>query len=277
MIAILGTGLLGSGMVEHALSRGEQVRVWNRTASKTAALVAKGAQTAATAAEAVAGCERVHLILAEDDAVDAVIAALRPGLATNTLVLDHSTNLPARVVERVKRLHAEGVAYVHAPVFMSPNDGRKGTGFIVLGGDPALAERARPFVAAMTGGIIDAGPGPGAAATMKLCGNGLLIGLSGLMGDVLAIGAGGGLTPQQTLSVFDALKPTPGFLGARVLAAGTKPATFELTMARKDLRLMLDTAGDGLVALSGVAEAMDRSIAAGLGAEDFAIFAKRGV
>lgn len=275
MIAFLGTGLLGSGMVEHALGRGEQVRVWNRTADKTAALVAKGAVAAATPAEAVAGCERVHLVLAEDDAVDAVIAALRPGLAPNALLLDHSTNLPARVAERVARLHSEGVAYVHAPVFMAPSDGRKGTGFIVLGGDPALAERARPALAKMTGALLDGGPTAAGPATLKLCGNALFIGLAGVMGDVLAVGAAGGITTEQTLALFEHLKPSAQFTASRVAVAGSRPATFELTMARKDVRLMLTTAGDGLVVLPAVAAAMDRAIDAGRGAADYAVFARR--
>jgi 3-hydroxyisobutyrate dehydrogenase len=274
MIAVLGTGLLGSGMVEHALGRGESVRVWNRTASKTAALVAKGAVAAATPAEAVAGCERVHLVLAEDDAVDAVIAELRPGLGNDVLVLDHSTNLPARVAERTPRLHADGIAYVHAPVFMSPNDGRKGTGFIVVGGDPALAERARPFLAKMTGLVLDGGPTASGAATLKLCGNALFIGLGGVMGDVLAIGTAGGLTNEQTLGLLEHLKVSPHFTASRVLAAGTKPASFALTMARKDVRLMLTTTGGEGLVLPAVARAMDDKIAAGHGNTDYAVFAK---
>lgn len=275
MIAMLGLGLLGSGMVEHALGRGEQVRVWNRTAGKAAPLVAKGAIAAETPADAVRGCERVHLILAEDDAVDAVIASLRPGLGKDVLILDHSTNDPARVAERVKRLHAEGVAYVHAPVFMAPSDARKASGMIVLGGDPALAERARPALAKMTGLVLDGGPTASGAATLKLCGNALFIGLAGLMGDVLAIGEGGGLTTGQTLALFEHLKPSPGFVASRLATAGTRPASFELTMARKDVRLMLTTAGEGLVVLPGVAAAMDRAIDAGKGSADFGVFARR--
>ncbi|MFN7145740.1 MAG: NAD(P)-binding domain-containing protein, partial [Myxococcota bacterium] len=73
-IAVLGTGLLGSGMVENLLAKGERVVVWNRTAAKLAPLVETGAVAAATPAEAVRGAERVHLVLTADDAVDATIA-----------------------------------------------------------------------------------------------------------------------------------------------------------------------------------------------------------
>src|SRR5262245_23983759 len=106
-IAVLGTGLLGAGMVENLLAKGERVVVWNRTAAKTAPLVAKGAVAAADPAEAVRGADRVHLVLTADDAVDATIAALRPGLAAGVYVIDHSTNLPGRVAERHARLRGE--------------------------------------------------------------------------------------------------------------------------------------------------------------------------
>src|SRR5260221_9875147 len=77
-LAVLGTGLLGSGMVENLLAKGHRVRIWNRSPDKLAPLLAKGAIAAADPAAAARGAERVHLVLAEDAAVDAVVAALRP-------------------------------------------------------------------------------------------------------------------------------------------------------------------------------------------------------
>jgi 3-hydroxyisobutyrate dehydrogenase-like beta-hydroxyacid dehydrogenase len=48
-------------------------------------------------------------------------------------------------------------------------------------------------------------------------------------------------------------------------------ASFELTMARKDIGLMLEAAGpEPLAALPGIAERMDEAIAAGHGRDDLA-------
>ena len=93
-IAFLGTGLLGAGFVEAACKRGDTVSVWNRTASKAAALEAFGACAAATPADAVKDAERVHLVLQDDASVDSVIAALRPGLRANAIIVDHTTTQP---------------------------------------------------------------------------------------------------------------------------------------------------------------------------------------
>ena len=67
-IALLGTGLLGAGMVENLLQKGHAVRIWNRSADKLAPLVGKGAVAAKDPADCVRGAARVHLVLAVDEA-----------------------------------------------------------------------------------------------------------------------------------------------------------------------------------------------------------------
>ena len=77
---------------------------------------------------------------------------------------------------------------------------------------------------------------------------------------------------EEILALFDVFSPTGAGMGRRALGAGTGPVGFELTMARKDVRLMLETAGSAkLTVLPSIARAMDDAIAAGHGAEDFAI------
>ena len=70
-IAFLGTGLMGTGFVRRMLAQGHEVSVWNRSADKARALEAHGARAFATAAEAVRGVDRVHLMVADDAVVDA--------------------------------------------------------------------------------------------------------------------------------------------------------------------------------------------------------------
>lgn len=271
MIAVLGAGLLGSGMVERMLARGEAVRVWNRTAAKLAPLVERGAVATASAAEAVTGATRVHLVLSEDDAVDSVIAAARPGLGADVVVFDHSTNRPDRVAARYVALRAAGIRYVPAPVFMAPRDARDGTGLMLVAGEDA----EHPALAAMTGKVWHVGARPDLAAVYKLLGNSLIVQLAGVMGDTFALGAAQGLGPEAVMALFDHFRPAPNGIAPRVALRGTQPPSFELTMARKDVRLMIEAAGgpEGLVVLPAVAATMDAAIAAGQGDRDFAIYA----
>jgi 3-hydroxyisobutyrate dehydrogenase len=273
-IAVLGMGLLGSGFAENLLTRGHSVRVWNRTASKCAPLVALGAVAASSPADAVRGAERVHLVLAEDTAVDAVIDALRPALSDGAPIVDHSTNLPAGVDARVARLAGSGVRYLHAPVFMGPQHSKTATGLMLASGDPALIAGLKPALETMTGRVLVLGPEPSRAAATKLVGNGVLIMLTSMMGDAFAVARGAGLSADDVLSLLAVFQPTPAGMGKRVLDAGKGPVGFELSMARKDVRLMIETAPTGsLTVLPAVAACMDRALAEGRAADDFAVFA----
>ncbi|MCK6505071.1 NAD(P)-binding domain-containing protein [Myxococcota bacterium] len=279
-IAVLGAGLLGAGFVESLLSKGHQVVVWNRTAAKLAPLVEKGAVAATSPAEAVTGVERTHLVLAEDSVVDAVLEAARPGLAAGAWILDHSTNAPAGVAARHSRLRAAGLRYVHAPVFMSPRDARGATGLMLLAATADEAAELLPLLSPLTGKVWHVGERPDLAAVYKLCGNGMLVSLAGTMGDLFAVAEAQGVPPAGVLALFEEFRAGAAlpFMGRRVLSAPTATPSFELAMARKDVRLMIEAAGgpQGLVVLPGVAAGMDAALAQGQGDRDFAVFAWPG-
>src|SRR6185436_16004514 len=94
-VAFIGTGLLGSAMVEGMLRRGDAVTVWNRTAAKARALEAFGAAVAESAADAVEGADRVHMALSDDAVVERIVAEIVPRLKQDAIVIDHSTTSPA--------------------------------------------------------------------------------------------------------------------------------------------------------------------------------------
>src|SRR5215831_3092642 len=121
-------------MVRRFRKNGLDVAVWNRTAAKAKALEAEGARAAASAAEAVSNAERVHVVLSEDAVVDAVLEEVVPALPRGAIVVDHSTTLPAGTKDRAERLHARGVRFLHAPVFMSPQMASDGAGLIIASG-----------------------------------------------------------------------------------------------------------------------------------------------
>ncbi len=276
-IALLGTGLLGAAMIENLLQKGAAVRAWNRSRDKLAPLAGKGAFAAANPAECVRGAARVHLVLAEDAAVDDVISQLRPGLGKDVPVIDHSTNAPAKVKARFAALRAQGIRYVPAPVFMSPQNAREASGLMLLAGPRADADALVPELATMTGKVWHVGERPDLAAVHKLAGNSVFFAMAAAMSDVLAMGKGCDVAPEQMLALFEVFKPGGAlpFLGQRVQRAVDGPASFELSMARKDARLMTEAAGTApTLVLPAVVAAMDRAIARGLGRADYAVFTR---
>lgn len=277
-IAYLGTGLLGGAFVEAALGRGEQVTVWNRTAARAEALEAFGARVAATPAEAARGAARVHLVLRDDAAVEEVVAALRPGLAPDAVVVDHTTTQPALTAERSRRLVAEGVRYLHCPVFIGPDAARRGQGIILASGPQALFDAVQPALERQAARVRYLGERPDLAAVTKLCGNAVIIGMAGLVADTFAVATGAGAEPALVLGLLDLLPMgTLGSGRARTMVARDFSPAFELEMARKDVRLMLETARAPLAVLPGLAARMDALIAAGHGAEDMAVLGAEAV
>ena len=276
-ITVFGAGLLGAGMVRNLAEKGHAVRVWNRSPGRAAPL-ADCATVCTSPAEALEGAERLHILLSEDDAVDSVLAlamgAIQPGLP----VLDHCTNLPARVAARSAALRAQGVQYLHAPVFMGPANMREGSGLMLIAGPSAEVEALQPALSELTGKVWHVGERVDLAAVHKLSGNALLLSLSGVLGDILSMGEAQGLSPDETMAVFEVFRPGGALvpMAKRVTSAATAPPSFELAMAQKDVRLMIAAANgpEGLVVLPAVAAAMAAAAAAGHGQQDFAIYAR---
>lgn len=272
-IAFLGAGLLGSAFVEAGAKRGEQLTVWNRTPDKARALEPLGVRVAGTPAEAVRDAASVHLVLKDDDVVDQIIAELRPELPPDAIILDHSTTQPARTAERSERLNREGVNYLHCPVFIGPAAARAGKGTILVSGPRALYDARHDELARMATRVEYVGERPDLAAVYKLCGNTLIIGINALVADVLSVAAGANVPPNDALRILE-LFDVSTIIAARgkSMAAGDYTPSFELSMARKDVRLMLETArAQRLAALPAIAARMDELIAEGHGADDLAV------
>ena len=107
-VAFYGAGMLGSAMIRAMLRRGFAVHVWNRTLTRAQELEAAGARAFSDPAETARGADIVHCCLHDDASVDAVLEAALPGIDPSTPLVDHTTVLPQRVVEREARLSSAG-------------------------------------------------------------------------------------------------------------------------------------------------------------------------
>lgn len=278
-VAFLGTGLMGSGFVRRLLAQGHSVHVWNRSAVKTSVLQAAGAQAFADAAAAVAGVDRVHLSLADDASVDAVLEPLAPAIAPGTWVVDHTTTAATHTAARAARWQARGRHFVHAPVFMGPANAAEGTGIMLVSGAPAQVEALLPHLQAMTGQVVNMGPQPERAAAFKLLGNLTILGLIGVLGDVNRLGQALGLRTEESFSLFNHFNPGTTLVprAQRIVSADITAPSFELAMARKDVRLMLEEAqqgGQALALMPALAALFDAGIARGQGALDVVVSAR---
>jgi 3-hydroxyisobutyrate dehydrogenase len=274
-VAFLGTGLLGSAMAEGMIKRGDSLTVWNRTTSKARLLERIGATVARSAADAIGGADRVHMTFSDDAVVDAVLAEALPAIARGTIVVDHTTTAPRQTAARYARLQQQGVKFVHAPVFMSPQMARDAVGILMASCPKPLFDEVREPLQRMTGEAWYLGDDPQRAAAYKIFGNSLLFVITAGVADVFAMAKDLGIPTAEALTVFSKFQPC-GVIKARgdKMARRDFGATFELTMARKDMRLMLEAAGaEPLAVLPAIAKRMDEAIASGHGADDLAAIA----
>jgi len=263
-------------MVQRFLRTGTVVTVWNRTESKARALEKHGARVAASPQAAAAGAGRLHFVLPDDAVVDDVLRQIGSALGRDVVIVDHSTTLPEATTARAEALRAQGIRYVHAPVFMSPQMAADGVGLMLVSAARADFEAVRPALEEMTGEVWYLGERPGVAAAYKLFGNCMLFAISGGLADVITMARANAIDPIEALSVFQKFQAGNiiNFRGPRMARGETTPASFAVEMARKDVGLMIAAAkGQPLVALPGIARRMDEVIASGAGDHDLAALA----
>ncbi len=282
MIAFLGMGLLGSNFVKALIKKGHQVQVWNRTAAKATALEADGAKAFADITAAVKGASVVHLTLKDDATVNEVLALAAPGLEPGAVIIDHTTTSAPGAIQRTREWKEKGFTYLHAPVFMGPQNALESTGYMLVSGDQAVVAKLEPALAQMTGKLINFGPEEGRAAGMKLIGNSFLVTFTAGIADMLALAKALQIPQSDLNNLFASWNPGAGLPARmqRMVTGVYDNPSWELSMARKDTGLFMEAAaqaGIQLAVIPAVAQEMDRWIAKGHGNDDWSVIGKDAV
>lgn len=282
MIAFLGMGLLGSNFVKALRNRGEDVQVWNRTASKAKALEADGAVAFEQVADAVRGADRVHIVVKDDAAVDEVLASALPGLQPGAIIVDHTTTSREGAIKRTADWQAKGFTYLHAPVFMGPANALEGSGFMLLSGDQSLIAKMEPLLAPMTGKLLNLGEETGRAASLKLIGNLFLVTFTAGLADTFALAKALEVPVDAVAELFKVWNPanTLPTRIQRMTGGDYSQPSWELNMARKDTGLFMQEAAQAGVPLNiipTIAQVMDQWIAKGHGNQDWTIIGSGAV
>jgi 3-hydroxyisobutyrate dehydrogenase len=232
------------------VASGHDVTVWNRTAARTAPLIEAGARTADTPAKAVEGADTVMSMLAGPEAVNEVFwgdGGAAAGLGGDAVVIEMSTIGPDAVAALRERL-PDQVRLVDAPVKGSLPAAKSGELSILAGGSAEDVATATHLLATL-GKVRHVGP-LGAGASVKLLLN-LVLGVSYVMvGETLALADRLGVDTDLALSLLEDTVISPLVPHARAKLADPGTTLFSLSLAEKDLRLVLEAGGasDGVVA-----------------------------
>lgn len=184
-IAFLGLGVMGAPMARHLGEKGHDVTVYNRTAAKAADWVkAHGGRAAATPRAAAAGQDLVLMCVGNDQDLRSVAfgddGALA-GMASGTVLVDHTTASAdvAREIDAAAR--AKGVAFIDAPVSGGQAGAENGVLTVMCGGEQAAFARAEPALQCFARSVRLLGPvGSGQLTKMvnQICIAGLVQGLA---------------------------------------------------------------------------------------------------
>jgi 3-hydroxyisobutyrate dehydrogenase len=278
-VALLGLGLMGSGMARRLLDAGFPLAVYNRSPEKAAALAADGAHLALTPRDAAAGAEIVVAMVADDAASRAVWfgvgddAGALDGAADGAVLVESSTVTPEWVGELARAAARAGCALLDAPVTGSRAQAAAGELNFLVGGDAAALERARPALQAMGRSITHVGP-TGSGALLKLVNNFMAGVQAASLAEALALVERAGLDRETALGVLTNGAPGSPMVrtaSARMAARDYTP-NFHLSLMAKDLAYAQRTAARYGVRLASAATAhaaYTRAAEAGLGDADF--------
>lgn len=271
-VAYLGLGTMGSPMACNLVRAGFDVVGHNRTPAKAAALLAAGGRSAATVAEAVAGADVAITNLSDSPDVREVVlgdGGVLAHLAPGALLIDNSTILPAVARELAAAGAARGVDVLDAPVSGGEQGAVDGTLSIMVGGEAAALERARPVLAAMGTTIVHTGPS-GSGQLVKAANQLVIAGTIQALAEALVLLEAAGVDRTAAVQALGGGMAASRILErkAPMMLAGEFPATFRAELHAKDLAIVEGTARDlGVPTPLGdlVAAAMHELVAQGHG------------
>jgi 2-hydroxy-3-oxopropionate reductase len=219
-IGFIGLGIMGRPMAKNLISAGYELVVHNRTRSKAGALAKEvpdgGAEVAGSPREVAEACDTIITMLPDSPDVEAVVAGeggLLEGLREGALVVDMSTISPVVTKELAARVAEHGGSMLDAPVSGGDAGAKAGTLSIMVGGEEADFERARPLFEAIGKTITHVGP-IGSGQVVKAC-NQIVVALTiEAVSEALVLGSKAGVEPEKILTVLQG-----GLAGSKVIEA----------------------------------------------------------
>jgi 3-hydroxyisobutyrate dehydrogenase len=252
-IGFIGTGTMGQPMVRNLITKGFSVVAYDVVPAALDAAVKLGTSACGSAAEAAKQADLVVTMLPSSSHVETAYLGARgvlEGAATGRLCVDMSTIEPAVSRRVAERLRERGVRFIDAPVSGGVGGAEKATLAIMVGGDVADLEEARPALAAMGANIIHVGP-VGSGEVAKLCNN-LIAGVAMVaVSEAFRIAEGFGVDPKILTGVIAKSSgntwamehghPVPGMVPTAASSREYAPG-FMTDLMAKDLGLAVNAA-----------------------------------
>jgi 3-hydroxyisobutyrate dehydrogenase len=280
-VAILGLGIMGSGMAQRLLSANFPLTVYNRNRAKSIPFAANGAFVAESPREAASHAQIILSMVADDVASRQVWLGAEGALAgvSPSSVLIESSTLSLGWIKELETAAAElGCEFLDAPVTGTKPHAASGELLFLVGGSRDALDAARPVFSVLGRDAIHLGPS-GTGALMKLVNNFVCGVQAASFAEALSLIDAGGLDRDKAMSILTGGAPGSGIVKrvADRVAANDFTPNFGLRWMAKDLAYAIGTASARGIPLRTAAAALSifrEAIAEGHGDEDFSAVAK---
>ena len=245
-IGFVGLGAMGALIVPRLMAAGHNVTGWNRTREKTKTLIDAGMRFAKSPRAAAEASEIVFSIVTDSVAVRAVALGddgIIAGLRKDCIYIDMSTIEPDASRAIAAEFAKAGSIMLDGPLSGSPVTVRAGNASVMVGGDEAAFERAKPVLLAIGPKVTRIG-GNGLACQMKIAVNLLLMVEVVCFGEAVALAEKGGVARAVAVDAIlksVAASPVLGYRGPFIVD-GKMPEVplADVTLQQKDMMLALN-------------------------------------
>ena len=275
-VAVLGTGIMGTGMTHSLLRAGLDVTVWNRHPGRAAPLAADGAHVARTPAEAVADADAVLTMLWDGNSVAEVMADALPA-APDGILWAQATTISARDAGDLLPALADGCGarYIDAPVLGTRQPAEEGRLTVLAAAPEARREPIMPVFGAIGARTVWVSERPGDGTRLKLVANSWVATLVAATAQSIALAQGLGLDPRAFLDMMKGGAVDAPYLHIKgeAIVTGQFATSFAVEGAVKDTGLIaaaMRESGTDSALMDAVRAQYRKAAESGHGEEDMA-------
>jgi len=280
-VAILGLGIMGSGMANRLLSANFPLTVYNRSREKCVPFANAGAFVAASPREAASRSQIVLSMVGDDAASREIWLGENGGLqgaSSGSILIESSTLSGDWIHELASKGSERGCQFLDAPVTGTKPHAASGELVFLVGGSPEVLDAARPVLSVLGRGVLHFGP-VGSGTLMKLINNFVCGVQAASFAEALTMIDAGKLDRDAAVSILTGGAPGSGIVKrmADRMATNDFAPNFALHWMAKDLSYALQNAADKGIRLQTAAAALavfEQAIAEGHGDEDFSAVSK---
>ena len=252
-VAFVGLGIMGAPMAGHLVDAGFDVIGVNRSPEKVQELVERGGRGADTIAAAAREADVVAVMVPDSPDVQEVLAGdggVFETAKSGTLVIDFSSIRPDVTADLAAQAKEKGLRILDAPVSGGQAGAEAGSLSIMVGGEEADFDAARPVLDAVGKTIVHVGPN-GSGQTVKAANQLIVAGNIQLLAEAVAFLEAYGVDTKAALTVLGG-----GLAGSKVLdqkgenmlARSFQPG-FRIELHDKDLGIVTSAAREAGVVI----------------------------